>query len=400
MPDSEPAGQGSLHAAAMPPRPGRDLRADICRGLALWMIMVNHMPGNLASFGTLKNFAFADATEAFVLLAGYAAAFAYAGQADRQGVAFATAAVLRRIGVLYIAHIFLLVLFTAQVGISARALDRAFYLDELALDPFADDPYRTLSEALVLRFQPHFLDILPLYIVLLSLLVPMLPLRRHGWLLLGASVLVWFWARWEDVNFPRLGSEGWFFNPLGWQLLFVIGFLVGQAVRGQPGPRLPPRSAWLTAMAILVTAAGFVWQLSWLIRPEWGDQVSGLLAEVLVHVDKTALHPLRLVGVLAMAYLIGNFIPRDWKPLSGPWLRPFLRMGQHSLPVFCAGILLSFLGRLLIEASDGWPMQLLANVLGFALLVAVAEIANWYQTQERSAAIARSGGLQRGTGVG
>jgi len=362
--------------------------------------MVNHMPGNLVSFGTLKNFAFADATEAFVLLAGDAAAFAYAGQADRRGVAFASAAVLRRIGVLYVAHIFLLVLFTAQVGVSARALDRSFYLDELALDPFAEDPYRTLSEALVLRFQPHFLDILPLYIVLLALLLPMLALRRHGWLLLGASFLIWFWARWEDVNFPRLGSEGWFFNPLGWQFIFVIGFLVGQAVRGKKGPKLPPRSIWLTALAVLITGSGFVWQLSWQLRPEWGDNVSGLLAEALVHVDKTALHPARLIGILAMAYLVGHFVPRDWKPLSGPWLRPFLRMGQHSLPVFCAGILLSFLGRLLLEASDGWPMQLLVNVAGFVLLVLMAEIADWYQAQERAAAAARDSALQQPASVG
>ncbi len=332
---------------------------------------------------TIKNFAFADATEAFVLLAGYAAAFAYAGQADRQGLAFGMAAVLRRIGVLYVAHIFLLVLFTAQVGESARALDRAFYLDELALDPLADDPYRTLSEALLLRFQPHFLDILPLYVVLLAMLLPMLVLRRQAWLLLGLSVALWAWARWADVNLPRLGAEGWFFNPLGWQLVFVIGFLIGQAVRGQPGPKLPPRNAWLTTLAVLGVAGGVVWQLSWQLRPDWGDAVSGPLAAMLVQVDKTAEHPARLASILALAYLVGHFVPRDWPPLGGPWLRPFLRMGQHSLPVFCASILLSFLGRLALEARDGWAMQVAVNLAGFALLAAVAEIAAWYRRQER-----------------
>ena len=89
---------------------------DICRGLALWMIVINHTPGNWVGGFTLKNFAFADATEAFVLLAGYAGAFAYAGQADRQGWAPAAASLIRRIAKLYVAHIFLLVVFTAQVG--------------------------------------------------------------------------------------------------------------------------------------------------------------------------------------------------------------------------------------------------------------------------------------------
>jgi hypothetical protein len=349
------------------------------------MIMVNHMPGNGLTAATIKNFAFADATEAFVLLAGYAAAFAYAGQADRQGLAFATAAVLRRIGVLYVAHIFLLVLFTAQVGESARALDRAFYLDELALDPFAEDPYRTLSEALLLRFQPHFLDILPLYIVLLAMLVPMLLLRGRPWLMLGISAAVWFWARWWDVNLPRLGSEGWFFNPFGWQLIFVIGFLIGQAVRGKPGPGLPPRNAWLTGLALAVVVGGVAWQWSWQFRPEWWEGVSPPVAALLVQVDKTALHPARLASILALAYLVGHFLPRDWPPLHGLWLRPFVRMGQHSLPVFCAGILLSFLGRLALEARDGWAMLVVVNLAGFAALVAVGEVAAWYRRQERGA---------------
>ncbi|MGG5821810.1 OpgC family protein [Falsiroseomonas sp. HW251] len=386
MPDNQAARQGTIETT--PPAPGaaprgRDLRADVCRGLALWMIMINHMPGNGLTVLTLRHFALADAAEAFVLLAGYAAAFAFAGPADRKGMPFAAAAVLRRIGVLYVAHIFLLVLFTAQVGASARALDRAFYIDELALDPLGEDPYSTLTQALMLRFQPHFLDILPLYIVLLALLIPALAIRRYGWALLGVSVAVWLFARWADVNFLLLSGEGWQFNPLAWQLLFFCGFLIGQAVRGQPGPGLPPRKAWLTGLAVLVVAAGVAWQLSWQFRPDWGEELSGLLAALLVQVDKTSLHPARLATILALAYLVGHYLPRDWPPLRGPLLRPFLQMGQHSLPVFCGGILVSFLGRLALEAEDG-PLSLAAvNILAFLLLAGIAAVAAWYDRQER-----------------
>jgi hypothetical protein len=366
--------------------PTRDLRADVCRGLALWMIMVNHMPGNVVSAVTLKNFAFADATEVFVLLAGYAGAFAYAGQADRQGYPFAAAALLRRIGVLYVAHIFLLVLFTAQVGLSAAQLDRAFYLDELALDPFAQDPYRTLVEALLLRFQPHFLDILPLYIVLLAMLVPGLLLRDRGWLLLGLSFALWFGARQAGINLPRINADGWFFNPLGWQLLFFCGFVLGQAVRGRGGTGLPPRSPVLTVFAATVVLSGLVWMRAWDWAPGWDERVPEQFAELLVHVDKTALDPARLASVLALAYLVGHYVPRGWPPLSGSLLQPFLRMGQHSLPVFCAGILVSFLGRLILEVSDRWAAQILVNILCFSLLVGVAEVAAWYRRVERGKA--------------
>ena len=151
---------------------GRDLRVDVFRGLALWFIFIDHVPGNLLGGFTLRNIALCDATEAFVLLAGYAAGIAYGAHVDRQGWLFAAASLLRRAGTLYIAHIFLFVVLTAQVGYSAAALDSAAYLDELHLDAFGEQPYRALLEALLLRFQPAFLDILPLYIVLLLMLIP------------------------------------------------------------------------------------------------------------------------------------------------------------------------------------------------------------------------------------
>ena len=50
----------------------RDLRADVFRGLALWFIFIDHIPDNWLGHATLRNFALCDATEAFVLLAGYA----------------------------------------------------------------------------------------------------------------------------------------------------------------------------------------------------------------------------------------------------------------------------------------------------------------------------------------
>lgn len=359
------------------PRPGRDPRADICRGLALWMIVINHTPGNWVGGFTLKNFAFADATEAFVLLAGYAGAFAYAGQADRQGWAPAAAALIRRIGKLYVAHIFLLVVFTAQVGFSAATLDRAAYLDELALDPFAEQPYRTLLEALLLRFQPHFLDILPLYIVLLGLLIPGLLLRGRPWWLLGISVALWLAVREAGFNLPRWQEGGWFFNPLAWQLLFVTGFQLGQAARGAPCVPMPPRSPWIAALALLVLAAGVFGMIVSEHLPDLLEVAPLWVSDFLASIDKTSLHPTRLASVLALAYLVAAYVPRDWGFLGSRWVWPFAAMGRHSLPVFCFGILLSFSARLMLEHGDDAAMQAIVNVFCFGALLAVATLADW-----------------------
>ncbi|WP_207536762.1 OpgC family protein [Sabulicella rubraurantiaca] len=361
----------------------RDLRADLLRGLALWMIVVNHTPGNALSQFTLKNFSFADATEAFVLLAGYAGAFAYAGAADRQGWAMAAGRALRRVGKLYMAHIFLLVVFTAQVGFSAAALDRGTYLDELALDPFAEDPYRTLLEALLLRFQPAFLDILPLYIVLLVLLLPMLALRRRPLLLLGISLAIWAAARGFDVNFPRWREGGWFFNPLGWQLLFVIGFLLGQAARGGPTLPWPPRSRLLTGAAVFYLVICAVTLVIAERLPAVMARMPEGFAQFLASVDKTSLHPMRLFAILALCWLVVVGVPRDATWVRSRLARPFVLMGQHSLPVFCFGILLSFLARVVLEAEDGMLMQWLVNLLCLAALIALAVLSDWQREGQR-----------------
>ncbi len=363
---------------------GRDGRADVFRGLALWMIVVNHTPGNALGQVTLKNWAFADATEIFVLLAGYAGAFAYAGAADRAGWAIAAARAMRRIGKLYVAHIFLLVVFTAQVGLSAATLDRAAYLDELALDPFAEDPYRTLLEALLLRFQPAFLDILPLYIVLLALVPLMLALRHRPWLLLALSVLLWAGSRELGVNLPRWREGGWFFNPLGWQLLFVLGFLVGQGARGAASLPWPGPSRAVSAMAMAVLLGCAIVMVVDARLPGVMERLPDAVPAFLASVDKTALHPLRLLSVLALLWLAARHVPRDAAWLRGRWVRPFATMGRQSLPVFCFGILLSFLARLALEHEDGPWMQWVVNIACLAALALTGFLADWQRERPRA----------------
>ncbi|MFX8546865.1 OpgC domain-containing protein, partial [Acinetobacter baumannii] len=55
----------------------RDQAIDLVRGAALVTIFVNHVPGTVFERLTHRNFGLSDATEVFVLLAGYAAALAY-----------------------------------------------------------------------------------------------------------------------------------------------------------------------------------------------------------------------------------------------------------------------------------------------------------------------------------
>ena len=356
----------------------RDLRVDFARGLALWWIYTDHIPGNAMAQLSLRNFPMCDATEVFVLLAGYGAALSYGATMQRQGYLHAAADVLRRAWTLYIAHIFLFVVFTAQVAWSAEALDRGNYLEETQLDILGDDPFRSLLEALLLRFQPSLLNILPLYVVLLIAFALALPLLRWPRLLLVVSALPYAMVRITGLNLWSWTGDGWFFDPFAWQFLFMIG-----AVLAYAPPRMPRRRWPLDVAAVTVLLAGAI--VIWVIDEHTAvsDRIPEVLMRLVVTEDKTGLHPFRLFSILALVWLTVRLVPFDAAWLRSRLAGPLVLIGQNSLPVFCCGIFFGFIARLGLEYDDGAGMQVVANVSGFLVMVSVGALAAWYRGKGR-----------------
>jgi hypothetical protein len=360
---------------------GRDMRVDFFRGLALWWIYTDHIPGDVLGDYSLRNFAMCDATEIFVLLAGFGAGIAYGSVMDRQGYLYAAADTLRRTWTLYIAHIFLFVVYTAQVAYSAAALDRVFYLEETRLDVLAEAPYRAMLEALLLRFQPNLLNILPLYVALLLMFVIALPLLRKPMLLFVLSLAGYLLVRLTGINMPAWTGEGWFFNPFAWQFLFMIGAILSYA------PPKMPRVRWpLDAAAVLILLAGIV--VIWVIdtHPRILAAMPSPVIRFVITEDKTGLHPFRLLSILSLAWLTARSVPAhaDW--LRSRFAAPFVLLGQNSLPVFCSGIFFGFIARLGLEAQESVAMQIAVNLCGALAMVAVAGITAWYRGKGRAPA--------------
>lgn len=113
---------------------GRDLRIDFFRGLALVFIFWDHIPHNPLGQVTPRNFGFSDAAEIFVFLAGYAAVLAYGKLLLRDGYAVACLRVLRRVWVLYVAHIFLLAVLMGMVFFADAQVGGRDFIDEMGLD--------------------------------------------------------------------------------------------------------------------------------------------------------------------------------------------------------------------------------------------------------------------------
>src|SRR5436305_14970103 len=77
---------------------GRDLRLDLFRGLALWLIFLDHIPSNTVAWITIRNYGFSDATEIFVFVSGFTAAFVYGRAMQERGPVIDGARILRRAG--------------------------------------------------------------------------------------------------------------------------------------------------------------------------------------------------------------------------------------------------------------------------------------------------------------
>lgn len=357
----------------------RDLRVDFFRGLALWWIYTDHIPGDLLGKYSLQNFALCDAAEVFVLLAGFGAGIAYGSVLNRQGYLYAAADTLRRAWTLYIAHIFLFVVYAAQVAYSASALDRMFYLEEARLDVLADDPYRALLNALLLRFQPNLLNILPLYVVLLLMFALALPLLRRPMWLFALSGTLYLAVRITGVNLPDSTGDGWFLNPLAWQFLFMIGAILSYAP-----PRMP-RVRWpIDALSLIVLFAGIV--IIWVIdvHPRILAALPQPVISLVISEDKTGLHPLRLLSILSLTWVVARAVPMDADWLRGRLASPLVLLGQNSLPVFCCGIFFGFIARLALEADDTAGMQFTVNAGGALAMLAVAGLTAWYRGKGRA----------------
>jgi hypothetical protein len=342
----------------------RDARVDVLRGMALFMIFIDHVPGNLLSLVTMRNFGFADAAELFVLLAGFASMAAYGGSFSRDGIVPGLRRVLLRCLHLYLFQALLLVTVLVVAGIWMHNFGTASDGDAT----FVDAGLNGLRHGLTLQAQPASLNILPLYIVLLALfpliygLIMISPLVA-----LIASCGLWICVNLDPaLNLPNwLDGQNWFFDPFAWQFLFVLGALGALMLRRFNGNLTTP--PWLRAAAWAYLGFALIVMAPW---DAWGW--SGIRPLPLGLPDKTTLAPLRLLNVLALALLVFSS-ERFRRFADRPALRFLLVCGRHSLEVFSLGTVLALLFRLIFQTFGVTLVtQLAANGIGLGLMIALA----------------------------
>ena len=143
-----------------------------------------------------------------------------------------------------------------------------------------------------------------------------------------------------------------------------------------PAPPTDRRLIW-AAIVVLVASVPFDW---WPLMQHFQVLQDGRDAlEPLI--NKTNFGVLRFIHFLSLAYLWHTSpLVRVARYLVGPVVKVVCKVGQQSLGIFIAGLVLSFLAATFLNvAGVTYLTVLVANLGGFAIMIAIAYAVAWFK---------------------
>jgi hypothetical protein len=324
---------------------------DFWRGFALVTIFIDHIPGLFYARYTLINFSIADAADLFVFLAGWSLRL----MADGGGRSMPTRDVMLRLFgralELYAAQVLITMIAIAMLAMSALGLDNPLLLQWHNAAAVFNDPVPTHIGLALLTHQLGYFDILPLYVVLM-LMAPFFALldRLAPHFVLPASLTLYLAVLAFRLTLPTWPVSGtWFFNPLAWQVLLVLGFTLARPDFG-PGAFVRRYIVPLRVLALPIVILGLlVALLGW-----WPDPTKVPSPKLFFIADKTYVTPIRLIQFLSLVAVFSILFPYIRWLADLPYLRrPVMgligllaMLGRNSLYVFCIGSLLGVLAQI------------------------------------------------------
>ena len=394
----------AVAASAAVPRV-RDLRLDFFRGIAMFIILMAHTPGNFLTSWIPARWGFSDATEMFVFCSGMASAIAFGGAFKQSGWVLGTARVGFRVWQVYWAHLGLFIAVAALLaGFDYYGGYGKNYIGSLNLWKFFADPAVPLLGLVTLTYVPNYFDILPMYMVVLAMMPIIMALQRiHTGLVFVFMAAVWLAAQtslWGDAHLALpaepWSERKWFFNPFGWQLIFFTGFAL---MRGWI-PKPPVHIALIVIATVIVIANVPLSNIGvraiardWFFVTETGNPVISARVALKPFIDKSDFGLFRFIHFLALAYLAwvlagdkgNNLLARGTGILALIWghaLKIILKVGQQSLAVFVVSMFTArVMGFVMDQVGRGTGMTLLVNLGGALLLIATAYGAGWFKSQ-------------------
>lgn len=346
---------------------------DFWRGFALLSIFINHVPGIFYERFTHRNYSISDSAELFVFLAGWSLRHVVGRPEDPTP----TSRLMLRLGgrafTLYVAHIFIVMIAIAMLATAARLMRNPLLLEWHNAAAVFTDPVSAHIGIVLLSHQLGYFDILPLYVVLL-LLAPLIALvhRSAPNMLVPVSLAVYLAAQILKITVPTWPTEGqWFFNPLCWQLVFVLGF----AMSRERGP-----GGWVRANIgrIRLVAVPLLAVLTLMVLFRWMPDPTRMPEPKLLFINgKTFATPIRVIQFLALIAVLSAAYPAIARAL--PRLVELLSLlGRNSLHVFCVGSLLSLGAQILrFYFRGGLVVDTVLVATGLLIMGGIAWLLEW-----------------------
>ena len=346
---------------------------DFWRGFALITIFINHVPGNVFVRFTYSQYSLSDAAELFVFLAGWSLALATAGSHGPEPAGRVVLRLASRTLEVYRAQLVISILALAMIATAALERDNPLLLEWHGASLFFSSPAPAVAGLVALTYQLGYFNILPLYVGVLALAPIFILLARVSrGLAFLASFALYLTCLVFEVNLPNWPGEGaWFFNPLSWQFLLVLGYLGSVWSRSSPGFQRWTRR--LTPLGLLVVGIGLI-VAAWDLKP---DPLAVPQPRLLFIFEKSYLSPGRLLHFLSLVIgfqaLYALIAPRfSW------FARQFSALGRNSLAVFSVASLVSLAGQFArFLSGGGFFVDVLILCLGIGSLIFTAWFVEW-----------------------
>ena len=349
-----PAQDGTRPLPAAPQTPARDVPLDLLRGVALVVLVVNHI--HLESALSFVTEPFLSAAETLVIVSGAIVGIVFGRRWVQWGPRATTAALLRRSFVLYRASVCVVALvglLTLVPGLATEALTTVPRSAGPDLYAF-DGPLRTLLAIVTLEAGPWQFNILGFFIAALALAPAILHALARGWWpgLLIASWALFALGRATGAEVLPSQSEGPF-PLLVWQLLFVHGAALGWH-RGQVARVWRRYRRALTAAAVAVAALAAYVRLHELGLSPFGMSPAEWRAWDREHFQKATLDAARMISMLAFTAVAYLVLRRFTAPITRAVGGVLLPLGRSSFYVFIVHVFLSLaLASVPALAGDG-----------------------------------------------
>jgi hypothetical protein len=342
---------------------------DALRGFALISMVSSHvsLPDNPTQADIILHKAvWIDGAFYFVALSGLVAGLVHRRIVDRYGFNASASKLTKRAGFIYLVQLGLvaLTITLASVRGSAQLFNTPTW-SELG------GVLRGMVDVALLRVEPNFTGVLPMYVFFLLLAVPAVwALRRNlWWAVVGGSLLLFAVAK--GLGGFRFASWGGSFDPFGWQLLFMGGLLLGWSWEHERLD-IPERLRRYAVMASIAVTAVFLFLA--LRLAERTEDVFGPL------LGKFGGPPLAFV--FAGCALITVYAFLDWArrwPVVDTILRPVEILGVKGLPGYVAMVLTI----LFFATFPSLPRNDL-TVIFVVLVAGCSEYGAWKLAQRRS----------------